>query len=263
MNIRKHSLGIVAIFLALATFASATAAEWGSLKGRLIVDGTVAAPAALNINKDTEYCGQHKLLDETIEVGEGGGLTNAFVFLYLKRGKTVDVHPDLESSGSEPTVLDNKGCRFEPHVLLVRTEQTLQIHNSDTVGHNTNFQTLSNPAFNETIPSSGSITKIFEKQESYPSNVVCNIHPWMKSFVLVRNNPYMTITGSDGSFEISNLPAGKHEFVFWHESKGNLKKVSLGEAGKTNRKGRAKLEIPAGGTLDLGDVKIAPAVLGL
>ncbi len=263
MNIRKNSLGMLTISLVLATVAPATGADWGSLKGRLIVDGSVAAPAALNVNKDTEFCGQNKLLDETIEVGEGGGLANAFVFLYLKRGKSVDVHPDLASSGSEPAVVDNKGCRFEPHVLLLRTQQTLEIRNSDSVGHNTNFQTLSNPAFNETIPASGSITKMFEKQESYPSNVVCNIHPWMKSFVLVRDNPYMTISGADGSFEISNMPAGELEFVFWHESKGNLKDVALGEAGKTDRKGRAKLEIPAGGTLDLGDIKIAPTALGL
>ena len=99
--------------------------------------------------------------------------------------------------------------------------------------------------------------------ESYPVPFACNVHPWMNAHVLVRDNPYMAFTGEDGSFEIKNIPAGEHEFIFWHESVGNLKNVSLGSGGKTNRKGRAKLKIPAGGTLELNEIKIAPAVLGL
>ncbi len=251
-------LGCIALLLVFA--ASASAADWGSLKGRFVLDGAAGDPAALNVNKDVEYCGKHKLLDETIQVGDDGALGNVFVYLYLKRGKTVEIHPDLEKAGG-PAVLDNKGCRFEPHVLLLRAGQELQIKNSDTVGHNTNFQTLTNPAFNETIAAAAATSKVFEKREAYPSNVVCNIHPWMKSFVLVRDNPYMAVSAADGSFEIKNLPAGEHEFIFWHEAAGNMKKMAVG-SGKTSRKGRAKLKITAGDSLDLGEIKVSKAVLG-
>jgi len=263
----RRILNAISISFALAVVASAAgsyAQEWGSLTGRLVVDGSVPDPAKINITKDPEYCGQHNLLEENVIVGDGGGLTNAFVYLYLKGKDTVDVHPDYESVTSETVVLDNHYCRFEPHVLMVLTGQDLEIRNLDPgIGHNTNAKPLKNPEFNQMISNDSPLKTKFEKAESYPVPFACNVHPWMNAHVLVRDNPYMAITGDDGSFEIKNIPAGKHEFIFWHESKGNLKNVPLGSAGKTDRKGRAKLEVPAGGTLELGEVKIPAAALGL
>jgi len=260
-------INITAILFALVIHASASGAaygaEWGSLKGRLVVEDDLGKPAAINVNKDVEYCGKHNLVDESLTLGENGGLTNAFVYLYIKKGKSVAIHPDLEKPGEETIVLDNKGCRFEPHALIVRTGQTLEIRNSDPgIGHNTNAQALlSNPKFNEQVSSDSPIVKVFMRSESYPSEVACNVHPWMKAFVLIRDNPYMAVTGADGSFEIKNLPTGKHEFIFWQEGVGNLRKLKVGGT-KTSRKGRAKLEILAGETLDLGDVTVSAKVLG-
>jgi len=262
----KHYITSLLLTLAMISSAltsSATGADWGTLKGRLVFDGDPGEPVAINVNKDVEYCSKHKLVDETLTVGENGGLSGAFVYLYIKKNKSVPIHPDLEQPGKEVVVLDNKGCRFEPHALVVRTGQTFEIRNSDPgIGHNTNAQTLlSNPKFNEQVTDGSPITKVFEKTEAYPAEMACNVHPWMKSYVLIRDNPYAAVTGADGSFEIKNLPAGKHKFIFWHEACGNLKQISVGGE-KTGRKGRAKLEIPAGGTLDVGDVKVSAKVLG-
>ena len=221
------------------------------------------SPAKINVNKDVEFCSKYNLVDESLALGEQNGLMNAFVYLYVKRGKSVDVHPDLEAPSTDPVILDNKGCRFEPHALIVRTKQTLEIRNSDEgIGHNTNAQSLlQNPKFNEQVTEGSPITKIFEKSEPIPTEVACNVHPWMKGYVLIRDNPYMAVSAEDGSFEIKNVPAGKHEFIFWHESKGNLRSLPVGKT-KTDRKGRAKLEIPAGETLDLGEIKVSAKVLG-
>ncbi len=251
------------LLLALAMFASASGADWGSLKGRLVFEGDPGKPDAVIVNKDVEYCGKHNLVDETVVVGEKEGLTNVFIYLYVKKGKSVDIHPELEKPGEEKVILDNKGCRFEPHVLVVRTGETLEIRNSDPgIGHNTNAQTLlSNPKFNEQVSNDSPIVKVFQKSEPQPAEVACNVHPWMKSFILIRDNPYMAVTGEDGSFEIKNLPAGKHEFALWHEGVGRIRKLKIGGE-ETSRKGRVKLEIPAGETLDLGDVKVSAKVLG-
>jgi hypothetical protein len=82
----------------------------------------------------------------------------------------------------------------------------------------------------------------------------------MAAHLLVQEHPYMATTADDGTFEIKNIPAGKHEFQFWHEAPGYLKDLSL-KSGKTNRQGRADLEIAAGQTLDLGDVKVPASML--
>ncbi len=39
----------------------------------------------------------------------------------------------------------------------------------------------------------------------------------MDSYHLVVNHPWAAVTGPDGSFEIKGVPAGKMEFVVWHE----------------------------------------------
>jgi len=264
-NIKKFKslvLVVACTAVVLATSVTASAADWGTLKGKFVLVGDAGEPAPLNVNKDQEFCGKHKLVDESIVVGDDGALANVFVYLYLKRGKKVDIHPDLAEPSSDPVVLDNKGCRFEPHVALLRTGQPLEVHNSDKgIGHNTNFTLLKNPPFNEMVTNDSPIKKTMTKAESYPSSAVCSIHPWMKAHVLVRDNPYMAVAGADGSFVIEKIPAGEHEFIFWQESKGNLKKLAVGKS-KTSSKGRAKLKIPAGGELDLGVIEVKLSDLG-
>lgn len=255
---------ILATLLTLSVSLGTTTygADWGSLKGRLVFDGDAGEPEPINVNKDVEFCKKHNPKDERLVVGEDGGLANVFIYLYVKKGKSVDIHPDMEAPGDDAVVLDNAGCRFEPHALTVRAGQTFEIKNSDSIAHNTNAGALlSNPSFNNTVPQDAPLVKVFEKQESYPSEFACNIHPWMKSYVLIRDNPYMAVTDAEGNFEIENLPAGKHEFIFWHGPNGNIKSLKVGGT-KTSRKGRAKLEIPAGDTLDLGEVKVPAKALG-
>jgi plastocyanin len=253
---RTTLAAVVIVFMA----GQLTAAEWGSLKGKFVVDGAVGEPPALNVNKDQETCGKHPLVDETVVVGEGGGLANAVVFIYSR--KPIEAHPDFgDAASAKPAVLDNKGCRFEPHVLAVRTGQPLQISNSDPVGHNTNAAFVQNSPFNQIIASGTPATITLAKAEPLPATVACNIHPWMKGYLVVQQHPYVAVSNDKGEFEIKNIPVGTHEFVFWHEGKGFVKNQAL-EGGKTDRKGRAKLKIAAGETLDLGEIKIPAAALG-
>ena len=261
----QASGSLVIALLAVAVFfvSSASSEDWGTIKGRFVFDGDAPDAKNINVTKDTEFCSTHDLKEETVVVGEKNALANVVVYLYVKRGGKVTPHPDLEKLG-EPITLDNKGCRFEPHVLLVRTGQTLKITNSDQgIGHNTNAALQQNPPFNETVSNESPITKKFQKTEPFPAKVSCNIHPWMTAHMLVRDNPYMAITGEDGSFEIAKLPAGKHEFIVWHESVGYVKNLKLATGDKTNRRGRVKLEVPAGGVLDLGETKVKPKDVGI
>ena len=51
-------------------------------------------------------------------------------------------------------------------------------------------------------------------------SVKCNIHRWMHAFIGVVNNPYFAVTGTDGSFEIRNLPPGTYVIEAWQEKLG-------------------------------------------
>jgi plastocyanin len=240
--------------LAALVVTPAVAEEWGTIKGRFVFKGDAPAAAELKADKDVEVCGKHKLLAEELVVGADKGIQNVVVFV---RDKGVKVNPELAAAAkSQKVELDNKGCRFEPHVVFVQTGQELVIKNSDTVGHNSNVATIKNPASNTLIPAGGQSPVKFAVEEAIPAGVTCNIHPWMKAWVVVRGNPYAAVTQPDGSFEIKGVPVGEVELQLWHEKAGNLAEVATGK-GKADKKGRIKVKVEAGGT-DLGEIAVEP-----
>jgi hypothetical protein len=238
----------------------APAAEWGSLKGKFVVDGTVPQPKPVVITKDQDFCGKHNLVEETVVVGKSGELKNAVVYLRPGLGKKVDIHPDYEAKLKDAVVLDNHNCHFEPHIVLCRVGQKLVIKNSDPppIGHNTKIDLF---GFNRTIGAKAQEETLDNKDFVLPMPVQCSIHPWMLGHILSLNHPYMASSKDDGTFEIKDIPAGTNEFQFWHEAPGNLKNVKLYSGGMTDPKGRAKLKIEAGKTLDLGDIKVPASML--
>ena len=239
------------VLLALAAAGPARGDEWGTLKGRFVLGGDVTAPAALTVDKDVEVCGKHKLLAEELVVGGDKGIANVVVFV---RDKKVKVKPELEAAAKAvKPVLDNLDCRFEPHVLFVQAGQELVIKNSDTVGHNSNIATVKNAPSNNLIPASGQVTAKFTSEEAVPAQVTCNIHPWMKGWLVVRDNPYAAVSKADGSFEIADLPAEELELQFWHEKAGYIGEMTINAKKETAKKGRLKLPIKAGDN-DLGEI---------
>jgi hypothetical protein len=244
------------LLIALCFCSIANAADWGSLKGRFIVDGKPADPPPLLVDKDA-FCIEQKPKNEAIVLGKDNALVNAVVYVRLPLGGKVAVHPDYEAKLKEPVVLDNKGCHFEPRVTLVRVGQTLAVTNSDPTGHNTNISLFS---FNPVVPAGGKLEIKASKEGRLPEPIKCNIHPFMTGHLLAQKHPYMAVSGGDGSFEIKNLPAGKHEIQLWHEASGYVKDVAT-KGGKANKQGRVNVTIAANQTLDLGDIKVPASLL--
>jgi plastocyanin len=244
---------------AIASTASVQAAGWGSIKGKFVVDGAAPKAPAIDASKDA-FCVSAHPTDESVMVGKDGALGDVVVFLRVAAGKTVEVHPDYAAAKDQTVTLDNKGCSFRPHIALVRTGQPFVVKNSDQTGHNTNATMQKNGNFNALIAAGDEKKMTFSKAEPFPMPVNCNIHPFMHGAVLVKDDPYMAVSGADGTFEIKNVPAGKQEFAFWQEIKGNLKDLKF-SGGTTNKQGRAELTIEDGKTLDLGEIKVPVSVL--
>jgi len=253
----SRSFCFLAFVLSLVAAAPLAAEEkWGTLTGRIVVEGKVGPPAKIVADKDTEVCNKNPLVDEKAIVGPKGELKDALVWL---RTENVPVAPEYDASAKADVVVDNKGCRFEPHVALYRVGQTLVIKNSDPISHNTKGVLLTNPEFNEMIPAGNEIKKTFDKPEGLPVTIGCNIHPWMGGRVLVRPNPYAAVTDADGKFTIKDLPAGKElEFQLWEEKPGNLKEAK-NKVVKVDKKGRFKMTLKPGEN-DLGDITVSGAL---
>ena len=249
MNSKTRAItGLVALSIALAAgLGRADADQWGGLKGRFVFDGPIPIPKA--IAGLPPGCGN--VFNEDLVVDPNGGLANVMVYV---RGQP-KVHPDYEKTASDTIVLDNKGCRFDPHVAAVRVGQTLQIKNSDPEAHNTNIKGR-NLETNLVLASGTTSDVKVEAPETLPAMVSCNIHPWMKGRILVRSNPYFAISGKDGSFEIKNLPAGDLEFIVYHERSGYVTDAKLKAGNVTWPKGVLKVTIKPDMEIDLGDIKL-------
>jgi hypothetical protein len=240
--------------------AAASAQQWGDLSGTFVFDGSAPTPTPATISKDQDFCGKFKLVDESLVVNpENNGIQNVVIYLYVKRGdKAPEAHPDYAKTAGDTVQLDNKQCRFEPHIVTLRTSQKLLVGNPDPKGHNTNIATLSNAPQNVLIPAGGELNLQFKAEERLPVRVACNIHPWMSGYLVIKETPYMAVSDKDGKFTIKNLPVGKWTFQFWQEAAGYLDEVEVdGKPTKWTR-GRVEIEIKPGEN-DLGEIKVPPA----
>src|SRR5215207_2002349 len=163
----------VGLLTLLVINRAASAAEWGSLKGRFLIDGTAQKPAALVVNKD-QFCIDKKPSNDSLVIGKDNSLVNVVVFLRPQLGKKVEAHPDYAAKLKEPVVLDNHFCSFKPHIVLARVGQQMVIKNSDTVGHNTNIELF---GFNQTVPVNDKMEIKDSKDYPLPRPIVCGIHP--------------------------------------------------------------------------------------
>jgi plastocyanin len=196
-------------------------------------------------------------------VGKKAGIANHVVANYATPlgGKKPDVPESYKKDEAAKVELDNSKCRFEPHVLIVRTSQTLVLQNTDAIGHNVKADLLSNSPFNDLIPAGAKIEKKLVKEEKVPMTCSCSIHPWMRGYLVVRDDPYAAVTDSEGNFEIKNLPAGKWTLRVWHEMPGFVTDVTVGGKSVKWAKGQVEVTIEDGKDFDFGEIKVSRTAL--
>jgi hypothetical protein len=184
-------------------------------------------------------------------VGKDGGIANIVVYVRT-RGLTVPA--EMAAAHKQPVMLDNKDCKFVPHVVGLVAGQKLVVGNSDDVGHNTN---VAAQGFNPIVAAGAKVETSPKTVTLIPNEVSCNIHPWMKAWVLVRPDPFFAISKDDGTFEIQGLPADKDlEFQVWQEKSGFVTGVKLGDKATTWTRGRFTQKLKSGEN-DLGEIKVA------
>jgi hypothetical protein len=123
----------------------------------------------------------------------------------------------------EPVVLDQKGCRYEPHVFGIRAGQPLLIKNSDDLLHNVHALPFTNAEFNIGQQPGAEDTRQFASREVVVK-VKCDIHPWMGAWAAVLDHPFFAVTDEKGRYEIKGLPAGKHTVEVWQEKYKSVSK---------------------------------------
>lgn len=246
----------VAMIAALA--GNGWSADYGNLKVQFVIDGAAPAPKKINPDKDAAVCAANPLFEEVIAVGKDGGWKNVMGWLIPAEGAKVAVNPELEAALKQPVVLDNKGCRFEPHAVILAVGQKLLLKNSDSIGHNTKCDFQANKPINPILPANGEFDAgVMTKPEKRAVPVSCSIHPWMISNIVVAPTPYNGVSNDEGVIEIKGIPAGEYTFKFWQENVGYVAKLTKDGKPVEWKKGEVKIKIAAGDN-DQGTFKFAP-----
>ncbi len=192
---------------------SATA---GVIAGKILFTGKAGPSKKVDMEEDPQCNKLHKtdVLDQSVAVNKNGTLAN--VFVYIKGG--------LEGKHFLPpstaAVMDQKGCWFVPRVLGIQTGQELQVTNSDPVTHNIHPRAHVNREWNQSqAEGTPPLQRKFSREEIM-IRVKCNIHGWMHAWIGVVDNPYFAVTGTDGTFELKNVPPGEYTIEAWQEDLG-------------------------------------------
>lgn len=222
---------VIVNVMALAVFAlagvstKATAQGGGSIVGEVKYAGAAPAPKVLKVNKDNQVCGTEKKSEEWV-VGAKGGVKNAVAMVAGAKGPA--------PKPAKKPELDQKGCQFAPHVILVPAGAEMDILNPDGVLHNVHTFSTANPSINKAQPKFKKVlTEKFDKAEII--KVQCDAHGWMSGWIVIQDHPYYAVSGDDGSFKIDNVPAGKHTVQLWHESGAKLTKEVEVKAGQPTK----------------------------
>jgi len=199
---------------AIGAAAAPVSADAATLTGLVKFEGTARKMPPLQMSADPFCAQQHPTPepDEEVVLGSAGELAN--VLVYVKNAPNAP-------APSSPVVLDQRGCKYYPHVSAIVVNQPLQIKNSDATLHNVHALPSVNSQFNEGQPVQGMVsTRKFDKPEMTPFRIKCDVHGWMKSYMAVLPHSYFGVSQMNGSFTIANLPPGNYTLVAWHEKYG-------------------------------------------
>ena len=218
------------IFSFLMLFCFFAVSNAGDINGKVKYDGKPPKKKPLRMDADP-VCGaahSEKVFSESFKVNGNGELAECIV--YLK---------NVSYSGKTPNTaveLDQKGCVYEPHVFGIQAGQELLIKNSDATLHNIHSMPKKNKEFNFAMPKVVKTKKSKFDTSEDPFYIKCDVHPWMKTWVLVSDHPYYAVTDSNGNFEIKGVPTGTYEVICWQEKfkkRPIIETITVGEGSVT------------------------------
>jgi plastocyanin len=190
----------------------AMAGSGARITGHVLYTGAPRPAKPIQVTKDHAVCGAKSHVDESLLVGRDGGVRNA----------VVSVGP-IAAGGPWPAAgkptLDQRGCWFNPHVLLAPAGDPIDVINSDGILHNIHTYPQNNPPANLAQPK---FRKVLNLAFAAPDTVQvkCDVHSWMNAWIVVTPHPYYAVTDASGAFSLAGVPPGTYTLTVWHETLG-------------------------------------------
>jgi Carboxypeptidase regulatory-like domain len=196
-----------------------------TIKGNVRYTGAPIEKKKVSVTIDQYICGKEKE-PEDLMLSSNNGIRNAVVSL---QNPPPNIKPDWKLP---PAKMDQKQCSFVPRVVIVPVGETMEFLNSDRLLHNVRSAAKENSPFNRAQPHARTISFVFKQPELL--RVDCDLHSWMRGWVVVAAHPFYAVTNEQGEFSLENVPPGKYTLQVWQESLGNMtQEVTVGSKGTT------------------------------
>jgi plastocyanin len=201
---------VSAIFIIAALCGSAGA---GTIKGSVRYSGAPVDRKKIPVTIDQYLCGKEKEAGDLL-LSPNSGIQNVVVSLQgVPAGAKWPANP-------APVKMDQSKCDFIPRVVIVPAGGTVEFLNSDRLMHNVRSGGKENPPFNRAQPHARTIAIGFKHPEVM--RVDCDLHSWMRGWVVVAEHPFYTLTNDAGEFNLENVPPGKYMLQLWQETLGTV-----------------------------------------
>jgi RNA polymerase sigma factor (sigma-70 family) len=213
----------------------------GILKGRVKYNGEPPAPKKIKVPPSVRPdCHHDEIVSDDLVVDPA---TRGIKWAMIRVMGVKDDPLQVAAPDAPQPTIDQKGCMFQPHVVVVPPGFNLTVLNSEHAAHNFHTTPLdaTNPGYNR-MQTPADEKAVLKGEKYFPEpeiiKIQCDIHPWMNGFIVVHDSRYAAISAADGTFEISHIPPGKYDISVFHE---------LGEQ-------TFSVEIKAGETKDMEEI---------
>ncbi len=185
------------------------------VSGHIKIEPPYPQVKTLKVRKKTNDSCANEQISQSLIVSEQGYLKNAVISL---KG---DFKEAVFPANAEPVEIDQKGCNFQPHILLTHAKKPFSFVNSDPLTHDVRiFQDAQMLSRFEIDISAKPVEQQLEKPGIYILR--CGLHPWMHGFIVNADHPYYAVSNENGEFMLKAVPEGKHTMHIWHETLGEI-----------------------------------------
>jgi len=209
MFVKQKCIAVVSVLFSPALLFA------GNITGKVTYTGNPPQTKTIDMSSEPGCAKEYSTppVTESVVTGPNNTLQNVVVF--ISAGAS-----DASSTPTQAVTLVQKGCRYTPHVVVVDVGQEVKILNEDPTTHNVHPLAKMNREWNRSQPPGApQLVAKFDKEEFIP--VKCNVHPWMRGYLVVLKTSHYAVTAADGTFTIPDLPPGKYTITAWQEDFGS------------------------------------------
>ncbi|MEQ1869199.1 MAG: carboxypeptidase regulatory-like domain-containing protein [Vicinamibacterales bacterium] len=202
--------GVSSLPALLPRVAAAAQGSRGAIEGRITLSSTAQARSLDRYTSDT---------------GESREIQQVPVVVYIEG--TVPDSPPARPSGT--TALVQRGQAFSATALVVPLGTQVSFPNGDPIFHNV-FSYSRAKRFDLGRYRQGEAKTVVFDRPGYVK-VMCEVHKWMRTAVVVVENPYYAVVAESGQFRIDGVPPGHYRLAIEH----------------FDRRTSVEVDVPAGG----------------